>query len=93
VLLQRSLDPLCEQVADLGEMAIADRAVFNGPAMLARRRRTHAQIATDGGQVRFAAASQMSRSSSHAHVADMLAQPDKRFAVTVVQDAYEVVHD
>jgi hypothetical protein len=35
----------------------------------------------------------MSRSGSYAHVADMLAQPGKRFAITVVQDADELVHD
>jgi len=74
-------------------MVIADRAVFNRPAILMRHWWAYSEIAAHSGQVRFAVASQMSRRSSHAHVSDMLAQPRKRFAVTVVQDADELVHD
>jgi len=92
-MLQQRLVSLCQQLADLGKIVIADRAVFNRPAMLMRRWWPYAEIAAHRGQVRFAIASQMSRSSSHAHVSDMLAQPRKRFAVTVVQDADELIHD
>ena len=56
------------------------------------RRRAYAQIATHRGQIRLAVASQMPRGICHAHVPNVLAQPGKRFAVIVVQDAYEVVN-
>jgi hypothetical protein len=92
-MLQQHLVSLRQQLADPGKIVIADRAVFNRPAMLMRCWRTYSKIAAHRGQVRFAVASQMSRSSSHAHVSDMLAQLRKRFAVAVVQDADELIHD
>ena len=92
-MLRQRLVSVCQQLADLGKIVVADSAVVSRSAMLTRRWWTYAEIAAHRGQVRFAVASQMSRSGGHAHVSNMLAQPRKRFAITVVQDADELVHD
>jgi hypothetical protein len=83
---------LCEQLANLGEMGVADRAVFDRAKALAWHRRAHAEIAAYRGEVRLSVASEMSCGSSHPSVAGMLAQPGECFAVVVVQDADKLVH-
>jgi hypothetical protein len=85
-------DSLCEQLTDLGEMGITDSAVLNGAEVLARHGWAHAQIAAYRGEIRLAVASQMAGGGSHARVAGMLAQPGKRLAVIVVQDADKLIH-
>jgi hypothetical protein len=75
---------LREQLADLGEMGVADRAVFDRAKVLAWHGRTYAEVAAHRGQIRFSVASQMSCGSSHASVAGMLAQPGDRKAKSPV---------
>ena len=93
MLLRRRLVSLRQQQANLGKMAIPDRAVFNGPALLAWCRWTDTEITAHRGHIGLPIAPKMSRGGSDADVPNMLAQPGKRFAITVVQDAYEEVHD
>jgi len=92
MVFRRGLASLRKQLTDLGEMAIADRAVLNGPDVLAWHGRAYAQIAAYRGDIRLAVASQMPRSGSYARVASVLAQPGERLAVVVIQDADKLVH-